>query len=68
MEEVTVISVFLAPSPPAPALVVIKITPFLPKDPYSVEAARPFNTFTLSILFGSKSKNLLEPLLPLMKS
>ena len=37
------------------------ITPFLPWAPYNVDAARPFNTLTLSILFGSKSKNLEDP-------
>src|SRR6056297_1521363 len=53
----TVISVFLAPPPcPAPALVVIKITPLRPKVSYNVVAARPFNTSTLAMLLGSRSK------------
>ena len=52
----TVISVFFGPGWPAPALVVIKITPFRPNVPYNVVAARPFNTSTLAMLLGSRSK------------
>ena len=59
------ISVFLAPFGAAePDFVVITITPFLPAVPYNVAAANPLRTFTLAMLFGSKSKNLLDPMLP----
>ena len=65
----TVISFLEAFIPDAvvPDFVVINITPFLPCEPYSVAAARPFKTFTDSILLGSKSRNLEEPLLPEVK-
>ena len=60
------ISVFFGPLLLAdPDLVVITITPFLPAVPYNVAAANPLSTLTLAMLFGSKSKNLLEPMLPL---
>lgn len=55
---------FFFPVEAEPALVVITITPFLPAVPYKVAAASPLSTLTLAMLFGSKSKNLLEPTLP----
>ncbi len=51
-----------------PVLVVIKITPFLPSVPYKVVAARPLRMSIFSILFGSISKDLLDPELPSTKS
>ena len=63
-----IFSVFLGPlALREPDFVVITITPFLPAVPYNVAAAKPFNTLTLSMLLGSRSKNLLEPRLPLRK-
>ena len=48
-------------------MVVITITPLRPAVPYNVAAARPFNTLTLSMLFGSRSRKRDEPTLPLAK-
>ena len=44
---------------PFPDLVVTKITPLRPWSPYNTVAAKPFRTFIVSILFGSKSKKRL---------
>ena len=68
MEEVTLISDFALLAPAAPALVVIKITPFLPAVPYRLAAAKPLSTLTLAMELGSRSKNLLDPTLPSMAS
>ena len=57
----------MAVAPAVPALVVIKITPFLPCEPYKVAAAKPLSTLTEAILLGSKSKKREEPLLPSTK-
>jgi hypothetical protein len=40
---------------------------FKPAVPYKVAAASPLSTPTLAMLFGSKSKNLLEATLPSRK-